>query len=204
MRLARRDEETRAAESERPLLPMAVSGAREKLGGVPPDESDEYKVVLDVVRGLADQEYDRGERLSVKARQAFGFVAVLLAAVQAAALNSLGKAGVTEAEQSTILVMALIAVGLATATGILALVTDGPRWFHNLASEDVLDSASDSLQAGQPVAMDLSQLYATVLDDRREAVDRRRYWLNYTQISSVLTIFALATELLYTLHTRLP
>ena len=216
MKLAHSEDEPPGTRERRSSpAPLTAAGSPARLEKGPPDnelapdrpsadDSGEYAVVLDVMRALADQEFDRGERISAKARHAFALVAVLLAAVQTAALGSLKATGVTPGEQRTILYLAAVAVALAAITGVFALAADRLQSFRNLSSQNVLDSAGDSLESGQPVARDLAQLFATAVDQRRAAVARRRRWLVMAQLHSMLTILALGAELLYTLHTRLP
>lgn len=193
------------ARADRPtLVPVSTPGEEPKPLTTPPDDRDDLRVALEVMKSLADQEYDRGERLTTKARQAFAFVAVLLAGVQTAALSALTASGVTGGQQRGILILAATAVALAAVTGLCALRADVPRSFANLGSQDVLDSVNKSLEAGQPVAGDLTELYARVVDERREAVRARKSSLGYAQAGASATVVVLAVELLYALHTRLP
>lgn len=178
-------------------LPPAGDGA----GG---DDRDDYKVVLDVMRGLADQEFDRGERLSTKARQSFAFIGVLFAGTQTIVLTTLASYFTSTGQQTAIIVMAGVAMVATAVTGALALAADSLKSFANLSSQDVLDSANDSMESGEPVAADLTQLYATAVDERREAVKKRRGWLVKAQIAAAVTIFVLSAELLYALYVRLP
>jgi hypothetical protein len=208
---------TAQQEQERRALVQipAAPGEHVNLGDVPPDQirrqysdgsdnPDEMKVVLEVMKDLADQEFERAERLSSKARQAFGFVSVLFAGVQAIVLTTLATYFVSDGEQWTVLTMAAIGVVLTAVTGVLAVAADALKSFANLSSDDVLDSANASLERGTPVAVDFTELYARALDERRGAVTRRRGWLVKAQVAAVITIVALAGELLYALYVRLP
>lgn len=219
MEVVQREDQPAAAETERShaQLTRVPGGSLERviLGDVPPDEPRakpseggddpaEMKVVLEVMKDLADQEFDRAERLTSKARQAFGFVSVLFAGVQAVVLTTLANFFVSDGEQWAVLVLAAAGVVLTGVTGVLALSADALKNFANLSSADVLDSANTSLARGAPVAADFVELYARALDERRSAVGSRRKWLVKAQLAAAVTIVVLAVELLYALYVRLP
>ncbi len=139
--------------------------------------------------------------MSTKARQSFAFVAAFVAGVQALAVS--GQTTLSHSHRHAVLVLAFLAVLGAVATGVLAIVADGLRSFANLSSDDVLESANDSKRIGVPVKQDLCGLFARAVDERRNAVERRKPWLIATQISAVVTLVILSTELAYTLIVRL-
>jgi hypothetical protein len=162
---------------------------------------DQYDRAFELMKSLADQEYERADKVSQGARQAFAFVAGFFGVVQLAASGSNG--GLSSAQRHVTLVVALVAAVSVLVTAILAIKADGLKAFNNLSSDDVLDSTNQSVEIERPASEDFLRLYSTELDERRRAVVERRAWLTKAQIAAVVSVVILSGELILTLAGRL-
>ena len=164
---------------------------------------DDPKIVLDALQKLAAQEVDRSERFTSRARQAFLFAAGFFAVVQTVSFNGFASDQVGSHERKALLILAIVAASALVSCGFALLVTDA-RWkTKDLTSDLILDAANDAAESGRPVAVELSGLYATVVDERRATNSRRKVALWVTQILAGLSGLAVLGELIYALNARI-
>ncbi|MDQ3740433.1 MAG: hypothetical protein M3389_05755 [Actinomycetota bacterium] len=164
---------------------------------------DDHKVVMEALRGLAAQEYDRGERFGSRARQAFLFAAGFFAVVQTVAFSSFEADLVNDAERRALLTMAIVAGASLAICGISLLVSDGIWKARDLDAHEVLRTANQAAHNEEPVAVEFASLYARVLVERQSANGKRRRALRVTQTTALITALAIVLELIYALNARI-
>lgn len=197
---------------EPPEIPRALPSPGQKdasqdlapsSGGGGTSLADEYKLALDVLTGLANQELDRANSYGTRARQAFAFAAGFFAVVQTVAFNSFAGKFVGGHERHFLLVLA-IAAGVALAVcGIALIFADSTRGTYDLTSDEVLATLNHAIEADEPVAAEFAALYAAIVDERRATNERRRRWLRSTQGLALASAGIVLWELIYALNARI-
>lgn len=189
----------------RPVTPVSAASERAALldrgdGG---RGGEDEALVLDSLRALASQELDRGERFASKARQAVVFAAGFFAVVQTVVFNSFAAKHLSDGERHTLLILAIVAGAALVVCGISLLFSDGVFKTKDLSSDEIIDTANLAEEQGEPVARELSGLYATIVDERRETNGKRRWALRATQLTAFVTSVAVLIELIYALNARI-
>src|SRR5438874_4637282 len=104
------------------------------LGGSSPDDED-VTLALDVLRKMADQEFNRAERAASRARQAFALAAGFFAVVQTVAFGSFAKSLVSHGERTTLLWLAGGAGVFLAICGVILLRADASFRSFNISTD---------------------------------------------------------------------
>ncbi len=176
----------------------------------PPDDehdADVSKFVLEAVRGLAEEQAARADRVRSSARQTFAYVSTLFTVAQAGAVAVMTRADTSMLSSKER--VGLVALGLAAALA-LAVVGVATVWVDRLRS--VRDPApgdfareADKALANDGFASDgVAAVYATVMRERKKAVDDRRKGLHWVTAGAYTAVLLVLAQIAVVLVSQLP
>jgi F0F1-type ATP synthase epsilon subunit len=168
----------------------------------PPDDPD-GQLALDVLRGLAEEESARADKVVGRARQAFAVSTGFFAIVQTVALGTFGAHHLSTAERHGVIDRAVWS-GIALCVCTLVLViADAAFRSHNIDPDEVLNAAERASDGEVSMNDELLSMYAAVVETRRGANKWRTLAATLTQVAALATIALILVELIYALEARL-
>lgn len=166
------------------------------------DRFEEAKLSLDAMRRLADHQLNRIDLVRSSTRQTFVYVAGLFTVAQTAAMAALTQTAVSDNESRFLLIAAGVACGLLLLLGVLTVFVDRLVKVDGVSPEDIVrqdDSADDRTHLAQL----LFKLEKEATDARSSVLENRTKLLRSSTVTAVLTVLAVAVELVGSLMTRL-
>jgi hypothetical protein len=170
-----------------------------------PDPAEEEKLVLEAMRHLADQQLERADRLRGTARQMFAYTTGVFTLAQSAAFVGFNqKPNIVSWEQTTLLVLAMLAGAAVIATGVATFCQDKLKTVPDISEDDVKDAEQAAVAQGTSVAPRLSAKYAKAFKERREAIEARRGDRDWVAITAAVTLGFVLLELMAAFLFRIP
>lgn len=167
------------------------------------DAAEHSRAVAEAMRHLADQQYDRAERLRAAARQTFLWVSALFTVTQVVALSAFGEDKITPGEQQSLMWIAIVGASFLLVTLLLTIGTDRLRKVADIAPDDLVRAADDAVESGDHFGDALVAMYHLTATRRAEAVKERREWLYSVTVFAAITVTVLVGEIVYALIIRL-
>ncbi len=171
-------------------------------GGVGPDIGSAGKIV-DALMASADQEFNIAERLSAKARQAFALAAGFFVVAQTVAFGGFEATKLSAYEARWTIALAIVAVvALCFAVGF-AIKADATYKSGDLPLEELEGDLNAAYAGDSNVIGDLGRYYLGVVRTRREANGSRHLWYQMTRRAVIVSLAATASELIFSLVSRM-
>lgn len=167
------------------------------------DSIEHSRMVLEAMRHLADQQYDRAERTRSSARQTFAFVAALFTVAQTVAFTGFSADLVSGDERAWILRLGIAAAWTLGVTGICALATEALRRVSDISARDLLEEADEAEEADEFVGDRYIKLYVDSTQARTKAVESRQPWRLATTVVAIMTVLLVVAEIAVSLIARL-
>jgi hypothetical protein len=168
--------------------------------------ADAARYIVDVFRGLVEDEFRAAERVSATARQAFTVAAGLLAVAQSVAFGSFRVGQITLLGRVALVASALTAIVLLIIAGIATFKVDSDdKREESAVNPELLTWLMNRLDREAPgsVMADLADGYRQVLDSRRAGNSKRARDRSTARRWVVRTLLATTVELTIALLVRL-
>lgn len=171
-------------------------------GGSGAGPGDAAKVV-DVLAASAEQEFNLAERLSAKARQAFGLAAGVFTVSQTVAFGGFQSSKLSGSETHWIIRLAIAAVLTLAAAAFATVKADALVDSRDLPLARLEDDLNAAYAGDADVLGRLGSYYLGVVRTRRTANDARRRWYRRARLFVALSLAATVAELVFSLAARM-
>jgi hypothetical protein len=176
--------------------------------GGPPDTSapSDVAYVLDAMKLSLDQELQVAQRLRDRARQVFVLAVAFFTIVQTVAFSSFAQKAITEHKVALIVVLALGigAIVLLARTAFAVSRADAPSRAGDLPVVDLEKLLNAAYDRDPAVPGGLGEIYLGMIEERREANDRRVLDVGNVQVWGLASISMTTIELIVALALRIP
>jgi hypothetical protein len=170
-------------------------------GGSGASLEDAAKIV-DVLRGMADQEFHIAERISSKARQAFALAAAVFTIAQTIAFGNFETANLTVREEHRILALAISAIVFLFVAVLLTIQADATFRSRDLPLDKLESDLNAAYEGDRDVLGRLGSYYLGVVRTRRRANTKRRRWYQASRWVVAVALAITVAELIVSLLGR--
>jgi hypothetical protein len=165
---------------------------------------DDVRYVIDVLRGIVDEEFKFTERLSATARQAFALAAAFVALAQGLAFGGFRADLVSQTERTVIVFWAVLAILLLVRAAFVTRKVDRFVPDKSLDPEALTEYLTHLYEPSQEdLVINLANDHLAVVEARRKANSKRGKAVASVQLWVGLALLATAFELVVSLIARI-